>query len=192
MREHALTSILDTPVEYVKGVGPAKADLLKKELGIYTFEDLLTHYPFRYVDRTRFYKIREISEDLPYVQIRGVLDHLEIAGQKKGKRLVASLRDETGSVELLWFQGQQWMAERLKTGTEYVVFGKASMFNGRMNFAHPDIDPVTPEFLKQQSVFEDLHTRVPLSRVWKSPTCFSHLTISVKLGRRLGSISKSS
>jgi ATP-dependent DNA helicase RecG len=158
MQEHPLTSILDTPVEYVKGVGPAKADLLKKELGISTFEDLLTHYPFRYVDRTRFYKIKEISEDLPYVQVRGVLEHMEIAGQKKGKRLVALLKDETGSVELVWFQGQQWMAERLKTGTEYVVFGKATMFNGRMNFAHPDIDPVTPEFLKQKSSFEGVYS----------------------------------
>jgi len=158
MKENLITSVLDTPVDYVKGVGSARADLLKKELGIHTFGDLLTHYPFRYVDRTRFYKIREVSEDLPYVQLRGTIEHLEIAGQKKGKRLLALFRDDTGTVELVWFQGQQWMAERLKTGVEYVVFGKASLFNGRLNFAHPEIDPVTPEFLNQQSSFEGVYS----------------------------------
>jgi len=158
MKENLITSVLDTPVEYVKGVGPGRADLLKKELGIYTFGDLLTHYPFRYVDRTRFYKINEVSEDMPYVQLRGTIEHLEIAGQKKGKRLLALFRDDTGTVELVWFQGQQWMAERLQTGVEYVVFGKANVFNGRLNFAHPEIDPVTPEFLNQQSSFEGVYS----------------------------------
>lgn len=158
MKDNVMASVLDTPVEYVKGVGPARADLLKKELGIYTFGDLLTHYPFRYVDRTRFYKISEITEDMPYVQLRGTIEHIEIAGQKKGKRLIALFKDGSGTVELVWFQGQQWMAERLKTGVEYVVFGKASVFNGRLNFAHPEIDPVTPEFLQQQSSFEGVYS----------------------------------
>lgn len=158
MKDNQMASVLDTPVEYVKGVGPARADLLKKELNIYTFGDLLTHYPFRYVDRTRFYKVSEISEDMPYVQLRGTIEHLEIAGQKKGKRLIALFKDDSGTVDLVWFQGQQWMAERLKTGVEYVVFGKASLFNGRLNFAHPEIDPVTPEFLNQQSSFEGVYS----------------------------------
>jgi len=158
MQERPITSILDTPIEYVKGVGPSRAEWLKKELNIYTFSDLLTHYPFRYVDRTKFYKINEISDEMPYVQVRGVLEHLEITGQKKSKRLVALLRDQTGTVELVWFQGQQWMAEKLKTGIEYVVFGKATVFNGRLNFAHPEIDAVTPEFLKQQSSFEGVYS----------------------------------
>ncbi len=158
MKTSPISSVLDTPVEYVKGIGPARAELLKSELGIYTFGDLLTHYPFRYVDRTRFYKIREISEDMPYVQLRGTIEHLEITGQKKGKRLRAVFSDDSGTVELVWFQGQQWMAERLKTGVEYVVFGKASLFNGRLNFAHPEVDLVTPEFLQQQSSFEGVYS----------------------------------
>ncbi len=152
------SSFFETPIEYVKGVGPARAELLKKEFLIYNVYDMLTFYPFRYVDRTQFYAINKIEEEMPYVQIRGILEHLEIIGQKRGKRLVATLKDKTGSVELVWFQGQQWMAERLQVGKEYVVFGKANLFNRRMSFSHPEIDEVTNEFLKQQSSFEGVYS----------------------------------
>lgn len=149
--------MLDTPIEYLKGIGPQRAEVLKKELGIFIYRDLLTYYPFRYVDRTKFYKINEISEDLPYVQLRGVIDRMEVIGQKSGKRLSVMFRDNTGMIELVWFKGYNWVAQKLQLGVEYCVFGKATSFNGRFNFAHPEIEPVTEEFLKQQSAFQSVY-----------------------------------
>lgn len=149
--------MLDTPIEYLKGIGPQRAEVLKKELGIYLYRDLLTYYPFRYVDRTRFYKIREISEDLPHVQIRGVIDRMEVLGQKQGKRLSVLFRDDTGIIELVWFKGYNWVAQKLQMGVEYCVFGKASEFKGRYNIAHPEIDAVSDDFLKQQSAFQSVY-----------------------------------
>lgn len=149
--------MLDTPIEYLKGIGPQRAEVLKKELGIYLYRDLLTYYPFRYVDRTRFYKIREISEDLPHVQIRGVIDRMEVLGQKQGKRLSVLFRDDTGIIELVWFKGYNWVAQKLQMGVEYCVFGKATEFKGRYNIAHPDIDAVSDDFLKQQSAFQSVY-----------------------------------
>lgn len=149
--------MLDTPIEYLKGIGPQRAEVLKKELGIYLYRDLLTYYPFRYVDRTRFYKIREISEDLPHVQIKGVIDRMEVLGQKQGKRLSVLFRDDTGIIELVWFKGYNWVAQKLQMGVEYCVFGKATEFKGRYNIAHPDIDAVSDDFLKQQSAFQSVY-----------------------------------
>ncbi|WP_317897642.1 ATP-dependent DNA helicase RecG [Aurantibacillus circumpalustris] len=149
--------MLDTPIEYLKGIGPQRAEVLKKELGIYIYRDLITYYPFRYVDRTRFHKVSEISEDLPHVQLRGVIDKMEIVGQKKVKRLVVLFRDNTGIVELVWFKGYNWVAQKLQLGVEYCVFGKATSFNGRYNLAHPEIELVTEDFLKQQSAFQSVY-----------------------------------
>ncbi len=149
--------MLDTPIEYIKGIGPQRADVLKKELGIYTAFDLVTYYPFRYVDKTKFYAIKQINEELPYVQLRGVIDSLQIVGQKQNTRLVVVFKDTTGSLELVWFKGYNWMAQQLKLGIEYVVFGKATNFMGRYNIAHPEIDEVTADFLKQQSAFQSVY-----------------------------------
>ena len=149
--------MLDTPIEYLKGVGPPRAEVLKKELGIFLYRDLLTHYPFRYVDRTRFYTIREITEELGQVQIKGTVQSLEIVGQKQAKRLVVLFRDKTGLLELVWFQGHQWMAQKLQAGAEYIVFGKASVFNGRMNMAHPEIEPVNTETQQAPSAFQPVY-----------------------------------
>lgn len=149
--------MLDTPIEYLKGIGPQRAEVLKKELGIYLYRDLLTYYPFRYVDRTRFYKINEVSDDLPHVQLRGVIDKMEVVGQKQGKRLSVLFRDDTGIIELVWFKGYNWVAQRLQMGQEYCVFGKATEFKGRYNIAHPDIEVVTDDFLKQQSAFQSVY-----------------------------------
>lgn len=140
-----ISSYLETPIEYLKGVGPQKADLLKSELRVFTYGDLLHLYPFRYVDRTKFYRINEINPDLPYVQLRGRIVKFETVGAKRAKRLIAYLKDETGIVELVWFQGQKWIAEKLNNQTEYVVFGKPSVFNQKINLAHPEIDPVSTE-----------------------------------------------
>jgi len=149
--------MLDTPIEYLNGIGPQRAEVLKKELNIFTYRDLLTYYPFRYVDRTKFSTIREISDELQYMQIKGIIDSLEIVGSKQAKRLVVIFRDNTGIIELVFFKGYNWVAQKLQVGKEYVVFGKPSAFNGKFNLAHPDIDPVTNEFLSQQSAFQAVY-----------------------------------
>lgn len=149
--------MLDTPIEYLKGIGPQRAEVLKKELGIFLYRDLLTYYPFRYIDRTRFYSVREISEDMPYVQLRGTLESIEIVGQKQGKRLRALFRDGSGMIELVWFKAYNWMAQKLNTGTEYIVFGKPSVFNGRFNIAHPEMEVCSPEALQQLSALQGVY-----------------------------------
>ncbi len=149
--------MLDRPIEYLKGIGPQRAEVLKKELGILLYRDLLSYYPFRYVDRTRFYTINQINTDLPYVQLRGMIDSMEVVGQKHTKRLVVLFRDSTGILELVWFKGYNWIAQGLSLGKEYIVFGKPSEFKGRYNIAHPEIEAVTDELLKQQSAFQAVY-----------------------------------
>lgn len=135
-------NLLDTPIEYLKGVGPQRAEVLQKELGAFHFRDLLHHFPFRYVDRSRFYTIREITPSDTLVQVRGKLMSLEVTGQKRKKILKGEFMDETGSIELVWFQGIKWMQEGLKIGAEYVVFGKPNIFKGTLSMAHPEIESV--------------------------------------------------
>lgn len=135
--------LLNTPIEYLKGVGPVRGELLKKELGIFTFEDLLGYFPFRYVDRSKFYKITEINSDNAYIQIKGRIREMNTLGQGRAKRLVAKFGDETGIIELVWFQGIKWIVDKIKPGFEYVVFGKPTLFNGKYNFAHPEIELVS-------------------------------------------------
>ncbi|EHQ28269.1 ATP-dependent DNA helicase RecG [Mucilaginibacter paludis] len=142
--------IFQTPIEYLKGVGVARADVLKKELGIFTFADLLRHFPYKYIDRTRFYKIREANPDLPHVQIIVRLKSKEILGEKHTKRLIAQVYDDTGTMELAWFQGIKWIEKSLIVGKAYVVFGKPGLFNGKAQMAHPEIELYSPEAIKKQ------------------------------------------
>lgn len=135
-------NLLDTPIEYLKGVGPQRADLLKKELGIFTYRDLLHLYPNRYIDRTRFYKINELSNTNSEVQIVGKIIHLKTVEQKRGKRLVATFTDGTGEIELVWFQGFKWIQENLKINTTYVAFGKLNSFNHTFSIPHPELELV--------------------------------------------------
>lgn len=133
--------MLDTPIEFLKGVGPQRGELLRKELSIGTYGELLQHFPFRYVDRSVFHRVREITEELTQVQLRGVLGPLKLVGEKQGRRLTASLTDATGTIELVWFKGIKWLQSSLKPGQEYVVFGKPNVFMGRFNLAHPELEP---------------------------------------------------
>ena len=132
--------ILSTPIDYLKGVGPARADLLKKELGIFTYNDLLEHYPFRYIDRSKFYNISELRQDMPYIQIKGCVIKFEEKGNKRAKRLIAHFKDETGMVELVWFKGTRWIKSGLKLNKQYIVFGKPSIYSGKFNIVHPEMD----------------------------------------------------
>lgn len=142
-----LALTLDTAIEFLKGVGPKRAELLQKELGIFTCGELLNYFPFRYIDRTRFYKVNELDPELPYVQILGRITSKELIGEKQKKRLVARLTDETGSIELVWFQSLKWIDEHISKGKVYIVFGKPIIFNGSFSISHPEIEnyprPVT-------------------------------------------------
>jgi ATP-dependent DNA helicase RecG len=129
-----------TPIAYLKGIGPAKAELLKKDLGILTYQDLLSHYPFRYIDRSKWYSLSEIHSELPYVQVIGTLVRMEITGHQGSKRLIAELVDDTGSLELVWFQAIRYMEKSLVKGEKYIVFGKPTRFKERWNMVHPEME----------------------------------------------------
>lgn len=133
--------LLASPIEYLKGVGPQRADLLKKELHIFTFGDLLHHFPFRYVDRTSFYKINQLTPNTQYVQITGKVVETNVAGEHRSKRFIAYFADETGEMELVWFQGIKWVQKAVESGKKYVVFGKPAIFKGQYSIVHPDITP---------------------------------------------------
>ncbi|MES2650943.1 MAG: ATP-dependent DNA helicase RecG [Bacteroidota bacterium] len=133
-------SNLDTPLVYLKGVGPKRAELLQKELGMTTYEQLLNHYPFRYIDRTRFYKISELSEDMPLVQVIGKVSTKDIIGDKHKRRIVVKLTDETGTMELVWFQSLKWVEENILRGGTYIAFGKPNLFNHSFSISHPDME----------------------------------------------------
>ena len=135
-----LVSDLDTTIEFLKGVGPKRAEILQKELGIYTYAHLLSTYPFRYIDRNRFYKINELNPDLPYVQILGRITGKETIGEKHKKRIVARLTDETGTIELVWFQSLKWVEENVMRGKVYIAFGKPAIFNGSYTISHPELE----------------------------------------------------
>lgn len=129
-----------TPIEYLKGVGPQKADVLKKELQIFTIGDLLQYYPFRYIDRTQFHKIKQLHTDLIGAQVLGRLISLQEVGEKRGKRLVGQFKDETGSMELVWFQSVPWLKKGLKVGAAYIIYGKPTEFNGHISITHPEME----------------------------------------------------
>ncbi|OYU83932.1 MAG: ATP-dependent DNA helicase RecG [Flavobacterium sp. BFFFF2] len=133
-------SVLHTPIEYLKGVGPQRGALLRKELNIHTYADLLRLFPNRYIDRTRFFKIQELVVSTAEVQIIGKIHHLKTVEQKKGKRLVATFTDGTGEMELIWFQGIKWIQEQIKLNEVYVIFGKLTYFNHQFSMTHPDME----------------------------------------------------
>ncbi|MFY7956532.1 MAG: ATP-dependent DNA helicase RecG [Flavobacterium macrobrachii] len=133
--------LLQTPIEYLKGVGPQRGELLRKELGIHRYEDLINFYPNRYIDRTRYYKINELQNNPAEVQIIGKIINIKtVEFGKAKKRLVATFVDETGEMELVWFQGHKWIRESLKINIPYVIFGKVTSFNGQYNMAHPEME----------------------------------------------------
>lgn len=128
-------------IMYLPGVGPQRAAVLNKELSLHSLHDLLYYFPYKYVDRSRLYYIHEIDGNMPYIQLKGEILSFETFGEGRQRRLVAHFSDGTGVVDLVWFQGIKYLLGRYKVHTEYIVFGKPTVFNGRINVAHPDIDP---------------------------------------------------
>ncbi len=133
-------SILDTPIEYLKGVGPLRGDMLRKEVQLFTFRDLLTYFPLRHIDRTHIDPINHINFQSEYVQVAGKIIQSDILGENRGKRLVAYLSDGTGEIELVWFQGINWIQKSISIGARVVAFGKVSFFNGKPQISHPEIE----------------------------------------------------
>ncbi|MEQ8362277.1 MAG: ATP-dependent DNA helicase RecG [Cyclobacteriaceae bacterium] len=138
-----MANFFDTSIEFLKGVGPQRALLLQKELKIFTYGDLIQQYPFRYEDRTQFYTIKEVNETMPHVQIKGKILRFEMIGGGRKKRLVAYFEDPTGELELVWFQGINWVLSKIKPGIEYIIFGKPNRFGRTISIAHPEVEPVT-------------------------------------------------
>ena len=132
--------LLSTPIDFLKGVGPAKADLLKKELRIFTYRDLITYYPFRYVDKSKIFKVSDLNADLPFIQLKGEVLKFETIGKGRAKRLVAHFKDDTGIIKLIWFKGTTWIRSSIKLNTEYLVFGKPTSFKNTFSLVHPELD----------------------------------------------------
>ncbi|UKJ07534.1 ATP-dependent DNA helicase RecG [Solitalea lacus] len=152
-------SFFETPIEYLKGVGPSKAEILKKELGIFTYGDLIYHYPFRYIDRTRFYRISEISPDLQYIQIKGVITGTQLIGDARKKRLVATLADDHGGhLELVWFQGIKFVEKNIQIGRPYIVFGKPNFFNHKPNLPHPELELLSESKKEFQTALQPVYS----------------------------------
>lgn len=139
-----MVDILSTKIEYLKGIGSKRAELLNKELGIVTFGDMLEYYPFRYIDKSRIHKVSEICDDTVYYQLIGTISNLQSFGSPRTTRMTAVFSDETGSIELIWFKGFKWIKDKFVRGKKYLVFGKANIFNNRFNFTHPDIEEYDP------------------------------------------------
>ncbi len=129
-------------IKYLNGVGPARAELLEKEIGIRTMGDMLTYYPYRYVDRSKVYRISEIDGNMPYVQLAGEIVSMEAIGEGRARRIVGRFSDGTGFIDLTWFQGLKFVGKTYKVRTPYLIFGKPTIFNGRLQINHPDIEPL--------------------------------------------------
>ena len=151
-----MNNLLETPIEYLKGVGPARGELLRKELGIFKYVDLLHLFPNRYIDRTRYYRINELLNSGSEVQVVGKVVNIKTVGEKR-TRLVATFVDDTGQMELVWFQGQKWIRENLKLNTPYVIFGKATSFNGVFNMAHPEMEPLAEHEASLRSAMQPIY-----------------------------------
>ena len=138
-----MTDFLDQDIKFLQGVGPKRAEMLNKELNMFTFRDLLYYFPYRYIDRTKFYPVSEVNPDMPYIQLRGTISGFEKIGVRNKKRLVAEFTDGTGTIDLIWFRGEKWIPETYRPGIEYIVFGKPTSFNKRINIIHPEIDEIS-------------------------------------------------
>ena len=149
-----MSEVLDTDIKFLPGVGPKRAELLAAEAGIQTFRDLLTYFPYKYVDKTRFYSVRELDTDMQYVQIRGKIRRFVTEGGGTAKRLMADFFDDTGVVRLVWFKGQKWVLNTYKTDKEYIIFGKPTLFSGAFNIVHPEIEEVEKKATRVSSALE--------------------------------------
>jgi ATP-dependent DNA helicase RecG len=149
-----MSEFLEQDIKFLPGVGPKRAELLFKELKLKTFKDLIYYFPFKYIDRTKFYSISEIHAQMPYIQVKGKIRTMETVGKGSKERLSAKFYDNTGSIELVWFRSIKWQKENLKLNTEYIVFGKPVEFGGKINVVHPDLETEAEKQLKPAGLFQ--------------------------------------
>lgn len=152
-----MLDILDSPIEYLKGVGPKRGELLRKELGIATFADLLLAYPSRYIDKTQFHRIVDLNEDSGAVQLKGVLRRISTEGEGRKTRLVGQFRDESGVISLVWFTGISWLQKQLVIGQEYVIYGRVNAFKDSFSIAHPEMEIVSEENTQTATAFAPVY-----------------------------------
>lgn len=153
----SLSGIFDTKIEFLKGVGPQRAALINQELNIFTYGEFIQYYPFRYEDRSRFYKIRELNPDLENVQVIAKIKKIELIGLGNKKRLVAHVADETGEMEMTWFKGIQWVQKKLPVGAAYIFFGKPGRYGSKWSIAHPEMEPLSTAN-QQRSSFQPVYS----------------------------------
>ena len=147
-----MADISNTDIKYLPGVGPKKAEILNKEIDVFSVEDLLHYYPYKYIDRSRIYYIHEVDGNMPYIQLKGRITAFETMGEGRNKRLVAHFTDGTGFIDLVWFQGARYIADKYKVNLTYLVFGKPTAFGNKFNIAHPDIEPYIEEKVEQTNL----------------------------------------
>ena len=149
-----MSELLDSEIKFLPGVGPKRAELLAAEADIHTFRDLIYYFPYKYVDKTRFYNVRELDTDMQYVQIRGKIRRFSTEGGGAAKRLTADFYDDTGMVRLVWFKGQKWVLNTYKIEKEYIIFGKPTLFSGAFNIVHPEMEEVEKRAARVSSALE--------------------------------------
>jgi len=149
-----MSELLDTEIKFLPGVGPKRAELLAAEANIHTFRDLVYYFPYKYVDKTRFYTVRELDTDMQYVQIKGKIRRFSTEGGGSAKRLTADFYDDTGMVRLVWFKGQKWVLNAYKVEKEYIIFGKPTLFSGAFNIVHPEVEEAEKKASRVSSALE--------------------------------------
>jgi len=171
-----MSGILSQDIKFLTGVGPRKSVILNQELKVFTIGDLIYYFPYKYVDRTKFYTIREVNSSLPHIQVKGRITGMEMIGTGRNERLVAYLTDGTGILELIWFQGIKFVKPTLKTTVEYIVFGKPAEFNGQFSIVHPELDENKPESIKNEGYIQAFYNTSE-----KLKTNFLHSKVILKL-----------
>ncbi len=171
--------LLSRDIKYLPGVGPQRAELLGKELQIRSVQDLLYYFPYKYMDRSRLYYIHEIDGNMPYIQLRGEILGFDTIGEGRNKRLVAHFSDQTGVVDLVWFQGIKYILGKYKLNRSYIVFGKPTLFGGRVNIAHPDIDESEQLTLSEMGLIPYYHTSDRMKRAGLNSAALQKLTANL-------------
>ncbi len=155
--QNSQTNFFETKIEFLKGIGPQKAVIINKELNIFTYGDLIQYYPFRHEDRSHIYKIKNLSEEMPYIQLKGKISRFQQIGEGFKKRLIGHFFDGTGEIELVWFNRVDWILKNIKESNEYLVFGKPTVFNNRFSITHPDMEEFSQEEFERSSGLQPIY-----------------------------------
>ena len=167
--------IAERSIKYLAGIGPKRAEILQKEANIASFEDMLYCFPYKYVDRSRFYKICEIDECMPYIQLRGRILRFETVSKGRTKRLIGKFTDGTDTIDLVWFKGLKYITDKYRVGQEYIVFGKPVEFSREYNIPHPDIDPIENATQVANGLTPFYNTSEKMKKFFLNISCMFHL-----------------